>query len=349
MARCSQIEPELQAYIDGELSRSKELIVEEHLSACMHCKQEFEILRKSNAYLYESLSPYKLNESLDEQIMKKLPEIDISYNQTHQITLRVKHQDESPYSFSNIFPYLALTAMTVLGVFIFVSWPHREISESQKVGIAINMSGNSSIINNNINNIMKEEDLTPIKTDNYIETKEDSIVYTYLKGNSILKLAEKTRIRILDERTVNLEKGKVLFDIGKDKKVFRVNTPQGIVTVFGTQFQVEVDSTQILTTVHRGEVTVETAHQFVVLKQNQQVLLKGNTFASEVKTCDSNEIIAWSRNIEPSERILQKISNIFGNSESILIATPASQVFVVPTQMKEISSLVLFWDKQKII
>lgn len=349
MARCSQIEPELQAYLDGELSRAKELIVEEHLSACSHCKHEFEILRKSNAHLYESLSPYKLNESLDEQIMKKLPEIDVSYNQTHQITLRVKHQDESPYSFSNIFPYLALTAMTVLGVFIFVSWPYREISDTERIGIAVNIEGNSSIIDKDINNTIKEDNLTSIKTDNYIETKENSIVYSYLKGNSVLKLAGSTRIRILDERTVNLEKGKVWFDIGKDKKVFRVNTPQGIVTVFGTQFQVEVDSTQILTTVHRGEVTVETANQFVVLRQNQQVLLKNNTFASEIKTCDSEKIIAWANEIEPSERILQKVSAYFGNTKPLPITTPASQIFVVPIQKKEISSLELFWDKQKSI
>ncbi len=38
MARCSQIEPELQAYLDGELSKAKELIIEEHLSICAHCK-----------------------------------------------------------------------------------------------------------------------------------------------------------------------------------------------------------------------------------------------------------------------------------------------------------------------
>jgi len=349
MARCSQIEPELQAYLDGELSRAKELIVEEHLSACSQCKHEFEVLRKSNAHLYESLSPYKLNESLDEQIMKKLPEIDVSYNQTHQITLRVKHQDESPYSFSNIFPYLALTAMTILGVFIFVSWPYRDISDSERIGVAINLEGNSSIINKDINNIMKEDNLASIKMDNYIETKENSIVYSYLKGNSVLKLAGNTRIKIIDERTVNLEKGKVWFDIGKDKKVFRVNTPQGVVTVFGTEFQIEVDSSQILTTVHRGEVTVETANQFVVLRQNQQVLLKNNTFASEIKNCDSEKIISWAKEIEPSERILQKVSAYFGTQKPLPITTPASQVFVVPIQKKEISSLELFWDKQKSI
>lgn len=347
MARCSQIESELQAYLDGELSRSKELIVEEHLSSCIHCKTEFEQLRKGNAYLYESLSPYKLNESLDEHIMKRLPELDTSYNQTHQITLRVKHQDESPYSFTNLFPYLALAAMTILGVFIFVSWPHREISETQKIGVAINIEGNSSIVENDLSSTINN--LTPLKNDNYIETKENSIVYTYLMGNTILKLAENTRIRILDERTVNLEKGKVNFDVGKSKKVFRVNTPQGVVTVFGTQFQIEVDSTQILTTVLKGEVTVETANKFVVLKENQQVLLKNNIFASEILSCNAKAIVAWADAIKPPEHILQKIATYLPSSESLPMATPASQIFVVPIQQKEISFLVFQWDKQKLV
>ncbi len=347
MARCSQIEPELQAYLDGELSRAKQLIVEEHLSACIHCKTEFEQLRKSNAFLYESLSFYKLNESLDEHIMKRLPEIDTSYNQTHQITLRVKHQDESPYSFSNIFPYLALAAMTILGVFILVSWPYREITETQRIGVAVNIEGDSSIIENNLSSTI--DNFTPLKNDNYIETKENSTVCSYLKGNTILKLAENTRIRILDERTVNLEKGKVSFDIGRSRKVFRVNTPQGVVTVFGTQFQVEVDSTQILTTVLKGEVTVETTNQFVVLKANQQVLLRNNTFASEVQNCDAKSIIAWANEIVPPDRILQKIATYLPSTESLPMAPPASQIFVVPIQQKEISSLVFQWDKQKLI
>ncbi len=348
MARCSQIEHELQAYLDGELSRSKELIVEEHLSACAHCKREFEHLRKSNAYLYETLSPYKLNESLDEHIMKKLPEIDISYNQTHQITLRVKHQDKNPYSFPNIFPYLALTAMTILGVFIFVSWPHRDITETQRIGVAINIGGDSSIIENNINNFIKENNITPIKNDNYIETQKNALVYSYLKGNSVLKLAESTRIRILDERTVNLEKGKVFFDIGKDKKVFRVNTPQGTVTVFGTRFQVEVDSSRILTTVSKGEVTVETINQFVVLRENQQILLENNTFASEINKCDSEKITEWANEVKPPDRIMQKVATYFSNTNSLLIIAPVSQIFVVPIQQKEVSTLELLWDKQKV-
>lgn len=349
MARCSQIEPELQAYLDGELSRAKELIVEEHLATCSSCKNEFEKLRKSNAYLYETLSPYKLNESLDEHIMKRLPEIDTSFNLTHQITLRVKHQDESPYSFSNIFPYLALAAMTILGVFIFVSWPHREITDTQKIGIAVNIGGESSIIENNLNNLLKENNLTPLKNDNYVETKENSVVYSYLKGNTVLKLASNTRIRILDERTVNLEKGKVWFDIGRNKKVFRVNTPQGSVTVFGTQFQVEVNSTDVLTTVLRGEVTVETSNRFVVLRENQQVLMKNNIFASEVQKCDAKAIIEWAEEVKPSDRILQKVATYFAEPTPLPIGTPASQIFVVPIQKKEVSSLVLEWDKQKVV
>ncbi len=305
-------------------------------------------MRKSNAYLYESLSPYRLDESLDEHILKKLPEINTHLYQSHQITLRVKHQDESPYSFSNIFPYIALAAMTILGIFIFLSWPHQEIEESQRVGIAINIEGNSSIIKNDINNKMKENNITSLVNDNYIETKESSSVYTYLKGNSVLKIAENTRVKIIDERTINLEKGKVWFDVGKDKKVFRVNTPQGSVTVFGTQFQVEVLSNEVITTVHRGEVTVETSNQFVVLKGNQQVSLKNNTFTTEVKTCNCREILSWANKITLPEQVLQKISSSFSSSNSLPISTPASQVFVVPIQRKEISSLELIWDKEKI-
>jgi ferric-dicitrate binding protein FerR (iron transport regulator) len=130
---------------------------------------------------------------------------------------------------------------------------------------------------------MNEGVPTSLKGDNYIETQNDSLVFLYLLANSTLKLADNTRIRIIDERTINIEKGKVWFDIGKNKKVFRVNVPQGVVTVFGTQFQVEVNSIQSITTVSRGEVTVEVANQFVVLKEDQQVQFKKDGFVSGVK------------------------------------------------------------------
>jgi len=349
MARCSQIEPEMQAYLDGELSRAKELIIEEHLSTCEHCKVEFELLRKSNAVLYETLNHYKLNESLEEQIMKRLPEVEPGNNQTHQITLRVKNQDESPYSFTNLFPYLALAAMTILGIFIFMRWPYHEIVDAEEIGVAISILGESSVIDSNVNEQMNEGVPTSLKGDNYIETQNDSLVFLYLLANSTLKLADNTRIRIIDERTINIEKGKVWFDIGKNKKVFRVNVPQGVVTVFGTQFQVEVNSIQSITTVSRGEVTVEVANQFVVLKEDQQVQFKKDGFVSGVKSCDSKTITAWADKIKPSDKTLNKIMTTYASTQPVPISTPASQVFVVPIQNKQISSLVLRWDKQKAI
>ncbi len=349
MARCSQIEPEMQAYLDGELSRAKELIIEEHLSTCNNCKAEFELIRKSNALLYESLNLYKLNESLDEQIMKRLPEIDRIDNQTtHQITLRVKNQDERPYSFSDIFPYLALAAMIILGIFMFTRWPQHE-SKTKEIGVAVSILGESSVINSDLNMQMKEGILASLKGNNYIETQTNSLVFLYLKANSTVKLADNTRIRIIDERTINIEKGKVWFDIGKDKKVFRVNVPQGLITVFGTQFQVEVDSIQCITTVSRGEVTVESANQFVVLKEDEQVQFKNDGFVLGVKKCDSKMITAWANRIKPSDQILNKILTNSVSTQPISISIPASQVFIVPIQNKQISSLVLRWDKQKII
>ncbi|HOV33908.1 MAG TPA: FecR domain-containing protein [Candidatus Hydrogenedens sp.] len=351
MARCSQIELEMQAYLDGELSRAKELIIEEHLSTCEHCKVEFELLRKSNALLYESLNLYKLNESLEEQIMKGLPKVEsIDSQTTHQINLRIKNQDENHYSFADLFTYLAIAAMIILGIFILMRWPYHKIIDTNEIGVAINISGESSVIDSNVNEQMKEGVPTYLKSNNYIETQKDSLVFLYLKANSTIKLADNTRIRILDERTTNIEKGKVWFDIGKNKKVFRVNIPQGVVTVFGTQFQIEVDSTQCITTVSRGEVTVEAANQFVVLKADQQVQFNNDGFISGIKNCDSKIITAWANEIKPSDQMI--LNNILTNSAStqpISISTPASQVFIVPIQNKQISSLVLRWDKQKII
>ncbi|HOL19888.1 MAG TPA: FecR domain-containing protein [Candidatus Hydrogenedens sp.] len=348
MARCSQIESEMQAYLDGELSRAKELIVEEHLSNCSQCKDKFEKFRKTNAIIYETLAPYKLTNSLDESIMKKLPEVETGYNEIHQITMRIKHQEETPYSFSNLFPYFAIAAMTILGIFIFVSWPAKEYSNQKKIGVALNITGTSFIINNSVNNKMKEEVPIAFSEGNYIETQDNSKVYILLKGNSIVKLSNNTRIRILDERTINLEKGLVWFDIGKDKKTFRVNTSQGFITVFGTQFQVEADFNRVITTVSRGEVTVETGNQFAVLKENQQIELKNQTINTKVKTCDSQKIMAWAEQIKPRTQAFDNASAILAPTQPIEISKPASQIFVVPIQHKEVTTLVLVWDKNKI-
>src|SRR5690606_4748131 len=107
-----------------------------------------------------------------------------------------------------------------------------------------------------------------------------------------------------DERRVELT-GEAYFEVttherGQEKKIpFRVETETQVVEVLGTQFNINsyLDEVAVKTTLLEGAVRVFTNspdnsdNQGVLLRPNQQSVLKGNTL--DVVKVSAAESIAW--------------------------------------------------------
>ncbi|MDP6157185.1 MAG: FecR family protein, partial [Candidatus Thermoplasmatota archaeon] len=69
---------------------------------------------------------------------------------------------------------------------------------------------------------------------------EGFCIIVFLDDKSLLKIRESSQLQFMETantRTVNIEFGKILADVKKDKsKGFRIETPVSVASVKGTQF-----------------------------------------------------------------------------------------------------------------
>ncbi|MCX8065344.1 MAG: FecR domain-containing protein [Candidatus Hydrogenedentes bacterium] len=340
MARCSEIEQEIQAYIDGELERAKALIVEEHIASCNHCKTLFEEYRKINAILHEALYPYRLCESLDKKVMEKIPTKEDSYEKAHALTLRVKGEEEPSYFFTKVVPYFAVALMAVLGTFIFMRWPSIKELSPITIGYAVIVDGEGFLTSEGKPNKLTKGRPYQIKAGTSVETISQGLCIVGLNDATTIRLAQDTRIRVITERNIELEKGKVLCEVSRGSRLFKVHTAQGQITVFGTKFQVELMEGKLITTVISGEVKVETNSKFAVLKDNQQLVVRDKTISESVRECDAKLITNWANELTYPAILESRKINLNG----VNLSQPISKVYVVPIDHKKISEIIVEWD-----
>jgi transmembrane sensor len=93
----------------------------------------------------------------------------------------------------------------------------------------------------------------------HYQTLGQSRKVTLSDGSEVtMDLATEIDVRLSrGERNIELVTGRALFDVAHDaSRPFRVDTGQGQVTALGTQFQVDVDTDQIVVTLLEGSVSV---------------------------------------------------------------------------------------------
>lgn len=342
MARCAEIEQEIQAYIDGEIERGRALIVEEHIASCSHCKIVFEEYRKINAVLHEAFYPYKLRESLDKVVMERIPTRDDSYEKAHALTLRVKGKEEPNYFLTKVIPYFAVALMAVLGTFIFMKWPSIKELSSGSIGYVVLVEGSGSLtLDGKISKLNKNKPFQITPKSN-VETTPESLCIVEFNDNTIIKLAPETRIRVINERNIELERGKILCEVSRGIRLFKVQTSQGVITVFGTKFQVELINGKLITTVVEGEVKVESASKFAVLRNNQQLIVQNRNISYNIRKCEAKLITSWADGVIYPYILESRKSKTNG----ISLPEPVSKVYVVPINHKKISAIIIEWEKQ---
>lgn len=343
MARCSEIEQELQAYIDNELDRTKALIVEEHIANCVHCKNLFEEYRKVNAILHESFYPYRLCESLDSYIFEKIPTRDksFSYEKSHDLTLKVKMQDKPRFLFTKLIPYFAVALIAVLGTYIFLRWPSIIEPHHSGLGYIVAIEDRAFLTQGETTKKISKEKPIQLTHDSYIETTDKGFCLIGFVDDTVIKLSQNTKINIVDNRSIKLDRGKIFCEVSSSSRPFIINTDQGQITVLGTKFQVELKEGKLITTVVSGEVRVEANRKFAIVKSNCELIVQNKEISGKAKRCDANLITQWATKIS-YPNIFEFRNRI---EAGINLPQPVSKVYVVPIDHKKISALVVEWDK----
>ena len=343
MASCRHIETLMQGYIDGELSDSERVIMEEHVSDCRVCALTLKKHKHATAALFELLQEHRLNHDLTPKIMAHLPEMDHSLSSVQEVNWRVKHSSRPTFSFSmmRLMPALAPILIAALAVALVYSWPRTAPTAMELIGLVTFRDGDVMRSSNTGTDRSHVRLQSQVSTGDRYETGSGASLMLALAGPTEVKADENTRLQVRDEREVSVEKGRAWLHVGKDVRLFRVKTPTGDVVVFGTTFDVRVLEDRSIITCAEGRVQVDNGIAFRELNPGDQVVLMIGKKPLDVKRVDAVAELAWADAIRP-DATAQDVFALNVTPKDIA-SIAADQVFVVQTNGRTVQSLTFEW------
>lgn len=346
MASCTQIVNKIQAYVDGELSPAERVICDQHFAECPACSKSLRSAQRLSALLFEAFSEHRLSQSLSQRVVDHLPDIGGESLDLEGVNWRAKHPLELQSRLAKLVPLAAAALLLILGVLIKNEWPTKAPSESV-IGVVLNATGDNTFVRSaktQRETVALEEF---VEGQQYFETSVAGKLMIALVGNTFVKMNENSRMLIEDERRVRLEKGEIWLDVGRDPRLFRVSTPEGNVTVFGTAFNVEVSENALTVTVSRGDVQVEDKEgRFQPLQIGQQVRIIPGQGPTKPVPVSVETVTEWSESIKPNERAARVFEEYITQrtDQSELAAKAVYMVDISEARNRGIRAIRLDWE-----
>jgi hypothetical protein len=342
VASCAQVESLIQAYIDGELGASETAILEEHISECRLCAAAYKRQKSTAALLFETFAEHRLDHDLAPMVLAHLPEMDPNHlRASHDVTMRTKHQGERIFPIRFFAPIMALSILLVLGIMLALSWPPENSAEVRAVGMVTYQDGK----------ILRSQDTSTqrnrvalkaiVRENERFETDENAALMITLAGPTLLKVDNNTRVKVTDEREIDVEIGQIWLNVCKDQRSFRVTTPSGDITVFGTVFNVEVTPDSTVVTVENGRVQVSNNVAFTQLDPDQQTQLVVEKKPLEKVSVNAHGLMKWAEAIQPDPDA-QHVFMATIKPQDVKVLR-AEQVFVVDTSSHAVHSITFEW------
>jgi len=336
----------LQAWIDRELGQAERIILEEHLIGCKQCATLLRQQQRSAVMLFETLSEYKLQRDFRKAVMENLPEMGPLRIDVNGVNWREKAPGTRTTWWAQVLLPAAMIMVCIFGGFLYLTWPQGADQKAEVVGMVTQSIGmakySASARSTRILAAVKDY----VTCGQRYETSPGARLMLTLRGPTQVRLDEKTRLHVCDDREINVETGHLLFDVSKDARPFRVNTPQGNVKVFGTVFDVLVDGERTVVTLKTGKVTVENGELKAELLPGEQVEVSANQKELQTHKVDVEAVMQWANALFADSSAYNLFAKeIQPNSAAEL---PAEQVFVViPTKdarPKAVCSFFLTWE-----
>ena len=336
----------LQAWIDRELGQAERIILEEHLVGCKQCATLLRQQQRSAVMLFETLSEHKLQRDFRKSVMENLPEMAPLRIDVNGVNWREKAPGTRTVWWAQVLLPAAMIMVLIFGGFLYLTWPQGPDHKAEVVGMVTQSIGMAKYSAN------ARAARIPAAIKDYVtcgqryETGPGARLMLTLRGPSQVRLDEKTRLHVCDDREINVETGHLLLDVSKDDRPFRVNTPQGNVKVFGTVFDVLVDSEKTVVTLKTGKVTVENGESKAELLPGEQVEVTASQKQLQTREVDVADVMQWANTLSADPSAY----NLFAKEiqPRSVAELPAEQVFVViptkGTQPKAVCSFFLAWE-----
>lgn len=347
MASCIQIEGMLQSYMDDEVSTSERLLIEEHLKSCEMCASRFQMTRATAASVFDVLRQYHLQEDFTSKVMAHLPDIPpaVSINES----LRQQAFNERGRTrrwFLNavrLIPVVMPLILFVMAGLLWFAWPSNIAGSVQALGMIMHSDGSTVKMYTDQGQEDRMHARDNICAGDIFETGDEGRLLLGLMGPSHITVFENSVVQVRAPRVIVLEKGRVFFDVFREARQFQVHTPDGRITVFGTSFQVDIQSGGTEVTVANGEVMVENDTDFLRLHRNTQVLFNSVRKPIIRTNIDATPYVQEARVVRPDAAAEHQFLTRIVNDAPSAQAIPAEQVFVVETGGRPVSALLLKW------
>lgn len=344
MASCAQIDHQIQSYLDGELLLSDRAILEQHLAECPECGRTLRQHQWSNASLFEVYAPVRLKRDLTEYVLSHLPEMEPIAIDVQRLNRRAKHPTPWRERLFRLMPLAVAGLLLVLGAFITARWPE-PVAPSDAIGVVAAVRGKADRVADGSGLSSRAVERVWMQPGDRIVTGADSLVSLITVGPSELRLAADTAIKVDSDRGITVEKGRVYLDIAHNQRLFKVTTPTGDVTVFGTRFEVFVEADRTTVTVEEGKVHLshrEDSSVFRMIVRNQRAFIAAGERDVPLSIVDAHEELAWASQITPNAEVREAFAQQVGPGRE-MSQVPGEGGYFLQTNGRPLKSLYITW------
>jgi hypothetical protein len=351
MASCSQIERLLTAYVDGELKHSEVVIVEEHVAGCAQCARLLVQNQRAAALLFETFGGERLQESLRERVLERLPGREPDANdELAGLNWRAKHPGSWCGKAMHRLPLAVGLILAVMAMVIRFYWPSPDGPGADSIGMFTRVSGAVEMGPDT-------GDDRPARVRHFVgqgvrvNTREDGLAVMALAGSTQVKLNVNTRVTLMSERHIRLDFGDMWLHVGENGGRFVVETPDTRIRVMGTLFLVEAREEQTAVTVMDGEVLLDAHdadHRFLEVTPGRRAVVAGGLLPESPVEVDCESAALWADALVPDREAQDLFARAMpaGGGASTL---SARRVFYVPTlhdgHRWDVEAVRLYWDE----
>jgi hypothetical protein len=278
--------------------------------------------------------------------MENLPEMDPLRIDVQGVNWREKAPRTRRGWWAGLVPAAVALVLIALAVPLYMSWPHGTQLRDDLIGVVTYRDGAVKCRASHGFSASLAAVRSYIACGYRYETGSGARLMLTLKGPTYVKVDENSRVYVCDNREITIDTGHALFDVAKDERQFRVNTPSGSITVFGTIFDVFVTSDKTVVTLKTGKVLVDNQSVSAELKPGEQIEIVPGAEHLTPHTVDVARVVQWADAFTPD----QDAYNLFAKKiqPQSTAKLPAEEVFVIITTKdnvaRPISSFTLTWD-----
>ncbi|HEV2851421.1 MAG TPA: FecR domain-containing protein [Thermoanaerobaculia bacterium] len=269
---CEDFRSLIPAYLRGELSPARALLVEDHTRSCVPCRRALKEAREGQG----------------DRGSKARPAAKQSWARDRRVWM----------------PLAALLAIALgFGLLVVIQEMLAGGSQMARIesveGTIYRVAGDSSRPMR-IGETIDEHEA--------IRTAKGSTALVRMADGSLIEMGERADLALDASRkgnTIELDRGKIIVQAAKqkDRRHLYVATREAMVSVVGTIFSVNAGTKGSRVSVVEGEVHVEQGERESVLRPGDQVATHASVEAVPVK-----EEIAWSRNAKRYEALLAELT-----------------------------------------